>query len=143
MKKYILLLFFGFTATLNAQEIELGVAYTPQDQTNWCVAASTQCVLNYNKIFKSQCNIMNHIRKLDPTGYGGYDCCESMPTGHTHPCYKGVELGYNNEKASAKGILMHFGTLPSNVFKRTESIDEIRANLTLKRPQIIHLVNSI
>jgi len=141
MKKYILLLFWGLTCTLNAQEIKLDVAYTPQDQDNWCVAASAQCVLNYNKINKAQCDIMDYVRLLPNSEHGAFPCCLPMSGGLDHPCYKGVKLGYHNEKGSAKGILMHFGTLPSDVMPWPESIDEIRANLTLKRPQIIHLVN--
>jgi hypothetical protein len=40
MRKNILLLFFGFTLTLNAQEmIIVPVPYAKQDSTNWCVAA--------------------------------------------------------------------------------------------------------
>ena len=138
MKKYILLLFLGLTCTLYAQEIKLNVAPTPQDKDNWCVAAATKCVLGFYGINKIQCDIMDYIRAVS-SGYGGYGCCVEMPSGFSHPCDKGVPLGYHHEVGSAKGILINFGNLASAVFELPETISEIRDNLTLQRPQIIHL----
>jgi len=48
MKKYILLLFWGLTCTLNAQEIKLDVAYTPQQVITPCKAIAAARGYHYS-----------------------------------------------------------------------------------------------
>ena len=141
MKKIILLLFLGFTGTLNAQTIELNVTPAKSEKNKWCIAATTKCVLGYKGTSKSQCNIMEYIR-ANSTEHGDYNCCLTINENDPdwHPCNKGVVLGYNKEKASAKGILWHFGTIPSIAFKGNHpNTDYIRNWLTLQCPLIIHV----
>ena len=130
MKKYILLLFLGITGTLSAQKIELAVPGVKQEQTNWCVAASTKCVLDYNEIIKNQCEIMQYVR--DVTGYNN-KCCNSPQS-----CNVGAPFGYISEKGSALDILQHFG-LPVLISPKPSLIGEIRGGLEIERPKIIHL----
>jgi len=134
MKKYILLLFLGLTVTLNAQKIELAVEYVEQEETDWCSAACSKCVLDYKGINISQCNIMEYVRK-NSIGYGSTSCC-SKPVIF---CNKGVDLGIGNEKGSVKDILWNFGNLPSKGFWNSLWVSGIEDNLTQNRPLIVQL----
>jgi len=116
MKNYILLLFLGITGSLNAQEIKLNVFYVKQQETEWCSAAAAKCILDYygKKLDGkpiTQCNIMDYVRTIRPDWYGPI-CCPKPENVFQYKCNKGVDLGVFNEKASVKGILMHFGELP-------------------------------
>jgi hypothetical protein len=120
MKKYILLLFLGFTSALNAQEIKLIVDYVERKKTNWCTAAAAKCVLDFYGIKQngkpiSQCNIMEYALTVS-TGGGNLGCCSpDPPSPFEHICNKGLLLGYQNEKGSVYDILIHFGNLPCSV----------------------------
>jgi len=138
MKKYILLLFLGFTSILNAQNIELNVSHVAQYRTEWCSTAAAKCVLDYygkklpngNPI--TQCVIMDeYIRKICNShgGPNGFGCCVNMEPGFSHPCNKGVNLGVFNEKASVKGILMHFGDIPCIGFAHAQNTWYIEQSL--------------
>ena len=141
MKKIILLLFLGLTGSLYAQEIKLNVSYVEQGNTEWCSTAAVKCILDYygkklpngNPI--SQCYIMDeYIRKICNShgGPNGYGCCVQIPgyPMYLHPCNKGVYLGVFNEKASIKGILMHFGDLPCTGFEGPQNTWYIEQRLT-------------
>jgi len=118
MKKYILLLYLGLTATLNAQEIQLNVDYIEQEKTKWCGAAAAKCVFDYYKILNnqskkySQCAIMEYVRCVAGSYYGYSGCCTPDPPGFEHPCNKDIALGLNDEKGSIKAILMNLGNIP-------------------------------
>ena len=138
MKNYILLLFLGLFGTLNAQEIILDVDYVEQYRSNWCSTAAAKCILDYYGTPITQCDIMDdYIRKICNShgGPDGFGCCVNMEYGFSHPCDKPVPLGFSNEKASLKGILMHFGKLPCEKPKLGSVLfpDGIQQNLTLNR----------
>jgi len=137
MKIYTLLLFLGLTGTLNAQTLHLAVPdiknYT--NRTKWCAAAAAECVLKYNQINIGQCDIMNHVRSLDPSVYGGHPCCLDIPNFSQHPCDKGINLGFNNEKVSVKNILMHFGNIASRTHWQINP-NAIYDDLTKNHPPI-------
>jgi hypothetical protein len=110
MKKYIVLLFWGITLTLNAQFIMLPVPLVKQKKDNWCGAAAAECVLKYNKIDIGQCAIMDYVRGIEPQTYGDqYFCCDYAPS-FPHPCDKGMALGYDYETVSVHNVLMHYAT---------------------------------
>jgi hypothetical protein len=118
MKKYILLLFFGLTGTLNAQNHLLNVPFVGvyPNRSEWCAVAASECVLRYRGINKDQCKIMEeYVKKNSPShgGPNGFNCCQEIPNFSQHPCNKGVPLGYFDEKVSVKAILKYFGNLHS------------------------------
>jgi len=150
MKKYILLLFLGITGIINAQDIiKLNVSYVEQENTEWCSVAAAKCVLDYygkklpNGKPITQCIIMDEYIRLICNSHGGtygYGCCLPIPgvPMYKHPCNKPVPLGFFNEKASAKGILWHFGDLPCIGTDGTLYPGQIIDHLKLNRLLIAH-----
>ena len=139
MKKYILLLLLGLTATLNAQEIDLQAPLIEQVYTNWCGIATSQCVLRYHRHFYNQCNIMEYVRGKNPAIYGYHHCCFEDPNLPFKCNAEGIYLGVNNEQGSIKDILEHFGSIRTNAMPRYLDISEIRFYLSLQRPIILQL----
>jgi len=133
MKKYILLLFIGFTLTLHAQDIIIDVPLTIQEQSNWCGVAASQCVLRYFGPYIPQCAIMEYVRK-ETLSYGIVDCCEDVSQG----CNGGIDL-YGG-KGSVQTILSYFGNINSIAYPpRPQQIGEVSAYLRNNRPLIISL----
>jgi len=135
MKKYILLLFFGITITLNAQEftVKLDVPDIRQKETQWCWAAVSQCVLAYYGYFPQQCEIAEYARTISHwVPLGETPCCDSV-----HDCNKAV---YNcNEVADdyiIKNILMKFGNIGSDC-EDVLTTSQIRYYLQRHRPFMI------
>jgi len=137
MKKYILLLFLGFSGTLHAQTKMLIVPNVAQKESNWCSAAAAECVLKYNKKNTGQCEIMDRARLLEPLVYGGTTntefCCFPVNPNY-NPCNKGVNLGYFNEKVSVKNMLMYFGNIASEALQCAQNTWQIHNELTQGRP---------
>ena len=140
MKNYILFLFLGLTGIINAQDILLDVSHVAQGNTEWCSTAAAKCILDYygkklpNGKPITQCVIMDeYIRKICNShgGTNGYGCCLAIPgvPMQSHPCNKGVNLGVFNERASVKGILMHFGDIPCIGFEHAQNTYYIEQSL--------------
>jgi len=135
MKKYFLLFFMGLTCVLNAQKIELDVAYVNQEQPNWCTVAATKSVLDYKGIIKLQCDIMDYIRSKNPIVYGSVNCCLDLTWG----CKNAAPVGFGNEQGSAKDALLYFskGTLDSEGWWNTIWVSRIEDEIKQKRPIIV------
>jgi hypothetical protein len=134
MKKYILLLFFGAIITLNAQDLVLKVLDIRQEQTNWCWAASSSCVLDYYGYPQEQCEIAEYARIHSVWhNYGLVPCCEDASQG----CNKGGLACF--EEDMMHDILMNFGNIGNNC-TGVLSISQIQYNLKLQRPFLIRRV---
>jgi len=138
MKKYILLLFWGLTLTLNAQKIELDVYLITQEQTRWCGVAASRCVLIYYNYWPLQCDIMEYVQKIYPAIYGYTKCCKN---GSGDCNNKGLDFFGGVGSGSIGDVLEHFGPVYTSEIPFTQSIPQIRNNLTVKRPLIIQWAN--
>ena len=102
MKKYILLLFLGITITLNAQTLQIPVV--AQEQTDWCWAAVSKCVLEYYGYSHTQCEIAEYTRSVSTWhNYGTTPCCTDALQGCNYGNYNYGQTG------SIEDILAHFG----------------------------------
>jgi len=137
MKKYILLLFWGMTFTLNAQDIKVDVPIAIQEYDKWCGVAASQCVLRYFGPYVLQCTIMEYVRK-ETFSYGIVDCCVDVNQG----CNAGGIDLYGG-KGSVQAILSYFGTINSIAYPYNYPMpDRIGAYLRNDRPLIISLKNN-
>ena len=135
MKKYILLLFWGITFTLSAQDINIIVPIATQEQSNWCGIAASQCVLSYFGPYVQQCAIMEYVRK-ETLSYGIANCCVDVNQG----CNAGGIDLYGG-KGTVQAILSYFGTINSIAYPAYPWISEIIAYLRSDRPLIVSLEN--
>ena len=126
MKKYILLLFLSITITVSAQV--LTVPAIKKEQTEWCWAASSACVLAYYGYWERQCDIAEYVR-LNGSSHGSTNCCANALQG----CNKGASF---NDIAN---ILMKFGNIKSAQADIPLIIDAIQFHLNKRCPIIIRL----
>jgi len=130
MKKSILLLFLGITITLSAQTIKLNVPAIKKEQTEWCWAASSKCVLVYYGYWEQQCDIAEYVRNNGTLyNYGTTPCCTNASLG----CNQGVSL---NDIAN---ILVNFGNIRNAQAGNPIGISEIRFHLNKQCPIIMRL----
>jgi hypothetical protein len=139
MRQFILFFFLGFAFTLQAQEeysTKLDIADIRQEQTNWCWAASTQCVLAYYGYSKEQCEIAEYARTHSVWhNYGSTPCCEDASQG----CNKGGLACF--EEDMLFDILLHFGNIKSEC-KGIITTSQIQYYLKLHRPFLIRRVKN-
>jgi len=131
MKKYILLSLWGITITLNAQNAQtLNVPAVVQEQTEWCWAAVSKCVLDYYGYSHTQCEIAEYTRSVSTWhNYGTTPCCTDALQGCNYENYNFGQTG------SIQDILAHFG-VANDSLNSYLSISNIRNNITIKRPFI-------
>ena len=134
MKKYIVLLFLGATITLNAQvDIELDVPTVYQEQTNWCWAASSKCVLEYYDFKHSQCEIADYVRQNDTLhDLGDTPCCNVL-----NECNKSAAFNGGPGSGSLQDILVHFGKIPNDVTAKCLTLPKIEEHIREDCPIII------
>jgi len=139
MKKYFLFLFLGATVTLNAQEytVILEVPDIRQQETQWCWAAVSQCVLAYYSYFPQQCEIADYARTISHwVNLGETPCCDSE-----HDCNKAT---YNCSEVAddyiIKNILVRFGNI-GNICEDVLTDSQIHYHLERHRPFIIFRKN--
>ena len=130
MKKHILLLILGITISLNAQELKVPIVI--QEQTDWCWAAVSKCVLDYYGHSKQQCEIAEYTRSVSTWhNYGTTPCCTDASQGCNYENYLYGRAG------SIQDILEHFGDIGSNGDAVVLSISDIRYSFSLQRPFIV------
>ncbi len=114
-----------------AQTYKADVAVTRQEQTNWCWAANSKCILNYYGFTtNSQCNIVEYARTQNTGTFGTTACCTS-PSGK---CNNPNELKGNG---AVQGMLSHFGKIQSTVSDGPIAVSKIQSELGARRPFII------
>jgi len=134
MKKYFLLLFLGFTGSLNAQ-ILLNLPKATQLEDKWCAVACSQSVLRYFGPYIPQCEIMEFVRK-ESLSYGFVCCCDDASQG----CNAGINL-YGAKKNSVQYILSYCGEINSIGVVGWLWPYEVSAYIRNNRPLIINLQN--
>jgi len=134
MKKYFLLLFWGLSITLSAQDYCLDVKYIKKEQTNWCGIASTKCVLDYYNFERRQCELAERVRtgcSWDYLGY--YDCCVTAAWG----CNTPISLN------CLQYILENVGNIQTYPANNPYDHNGIQHHLQFQRPIIMRWENII
>ncbi|MDR2970498.1 MAG: T9SS type A sorting domain-containing protein [Bacteroidales bacterium] len=134
MKKYILLLLLGITITVNAQ-VCLVVPKILQEQSEWCWAAASKCVLDYYGFVHQQCEIAEYVRLNGIfNNLGLVNCCVDPLQG----CNQGTST--TGGTGSIEDILVEFGNI-ANAPAKTLDMSGIEFHLNLQRPLIIRWEN--
>ena len=129
-KKYILLIFLGVSITANSQV--LNVPEITQEQTEWCWAGVSKCVLEYYGYPHLQCEIAEYTRNVSTWhNFGSTPCCDNALQGCNYWNYSWGEMG------SIQDILVHFGSIYNYVVGAFLSIADIQNNINQQRPFII------
>ena len=113
-----------------AQPYQANVPTKSQEQTNWCWATDSQCILEYYGTKKKQCEIVEYARTLQTGTFGSSPCCTS-PSGK---CNNPNEIKYNY---GITGMLEHFGSLQSTVTANQLPVATMTTVLGEKRPFVI------
>ena len=124
------MLLCSYFTTANAQI--LGVKKITQEQTEWCWAATSACILDYYKKPIQQCTIAEFARKNSKEiNFGKVDCC-------IKPYDSCNQSNYNwGDPGSIEAILEHFGGIESIGVPRSLHRDTIAIELTNNRPFIM------
>lgn len=102
-----------------------------QTQTNWCWATDSQCILEYYGTKKTQCEIVEYARTLQPSTFGSSNCCGgSVPS----KCNNPNEIKYNY---GITGMIDHFGSIKGTAQDGPISASKVTSELTAKRPFVI------
>jgi len=109
--------------TLTAQIYQANVSVVKQEQTNWCWAADSKCVLDYYGFPQTQCTINNFA-------WSKTTCCSS-PSG----CNQTNQVSGTN--GAIDKILLHFGNLNSVRTYGAYTTSKVSTVLGAKRPFII------
>ena len=129
--KTIIILFFGII-TISANAQILNVPEITQEQTEWCWAAVSKCVLDYYNFPYLQCEIAEYTRNVSTWhNFGSTPCCNSALQGCN---YWNYNWGVNG---SIQDILVHFGSISNYGVGSPLSISDIQNNINQHRPFII------
>jgi hypothetical protein len=125
MKKYIIALATIFYSIVTYAQV-LTVPLATQEQTNWCWAACSKCVLGHYGQNYSQCQIAEYTRTVATwNDYGPSNCCVNASNGCNWVNYNWGQTG------SIQDILQHFGSIVnvgSAVFTTSQITTEVAAN---------------
>ncbi|MEO6903616.1 MAG: T9SS type A sorting domain-containing protein [Bacteroidia bacterium] len=115
---------------LYGQSQVLDVPVVRQEQTQWCWAADSRCVLKFYGVDQSQCSIVEYARSLNPSRFGSRNCC---PTSSSNCNQTNFTVG----ESGIEGMLKHFGNLNPVVIGKYIPVSRIDSEFTAKRPFII------
>lgn len=123
MKK-ILFFFIILMNVLSLKSQVLDVKEIFQEQTEWCWAGVSACILDYYCAPTSQCEIADYTRTVSTWhDFGDENCC-SNPSGDCN--YWNYNWG---NSGSIKDILIHFGALSNTGVGSSFSKTKIRSEL--------------
>ena len=134
MKKFrtffvIVLVIGSLNIKIDAQIINVPLVI--QEQTNWCWAASSACVLDYYGFTNAQCTIADYTRTVATWhNFGSVNCCTDPSQGCNYWNYMFGDPG------SVQDILIHFGNLNTNIIFSYLSIPQIQTEEAAGRPFI-------
>jgi hypothetical protein len=111
-------------------QYQVPISVVRQEQNQWCWDANSKCILQYYGFKVTQCAIAEYCRSVNPSYFGGSNCC-------SNPGGKCNSPNYLDGASGVKGVLKHFGNLESNPMERVISVNEINTEMTGKRPYII------
>lgn len=115
---------------LYGQSLMLDVPVVRQEQTQWCWAADSKCVLKYYGMDEEQCVIVEHARKLNPARFGSRNCCPKNTSNCNQP-------NFLDGASGIEGMLKHFGNLKPLVIKKYIPVTQIESELAANKPFII------
>ncbi len=115
----------------NAYSQILDVPEITQEQTEWCWAGVSKCVLDYYGYPIEQCQIADYTRQVNNWhNFGSTDCCEDASQGCNYWNYNWDYPG------SIQDILVHFGEI-QNYGTYHLSLNSIINEISSRRPFII------
>jgi hypothetical protein len=133
MKKIVIILsliIFSFCTGLKAQV--LNVPEVIQEQTQWCWAGVSKCILDYYGYPHTQCEIAEYARTVITwTSYGTTDCCVNPNVGCN---YWNYNYGY---PGSIQDILLHFGSITGYGTGSALSLTNVQQEITAGHPFVV------
>ena len=107
MKRLTHIILLSMLAAQGRAQI-LSVPLVAQEQSNWCWAGCSKCILNYYGNTLSQCTIADYTRRTITWGsMGTTDCCTNPHLGCDSTNYEAGHAG------SIQDILLHFSHIQS------------------------------
>jgi hypothetical protein len=132
----LIIAIFVFCAFLQANIYSqvINVPSVIQEQTQWCWAASSACVLDFYGDITAQCTIAEYTREVSTScnsnNYGTTNCCSNATLGCN-------QWNYNwGCPGSIQDILTHFGFIETNSISDSLSLPAIQTEITAGRPFI-------
>lgn len=132
----LIIAIFVFCACWQARLLSqvINVPQVIQEQTQWCWAASSACVLDYYGGNTAQCTIAEYTREVstscNPNNYGTTNCCSNATLGCN-------QWNYNwGCPGSIQDILTHFGFIETNSISDSLSLAAVQTEITGGRPFI-------
>lgn len=126
MKNYFLSLILICSLAVPSKSQVLGVRLVVQEQSEWCWAGCTKCILNYYRDSISQCTIADYVRTVATWhSFGTTNCCTNASLGCN---YWNYNWGTNG---SIQDILVHFANIANHgvpTLTTAEITSEIAAN---------------
>ena len=115
---------------------EAQVRYVPlvtQEQSQWCWAGCSKCMLNYYGDSISQCQIAEYAReRVTWMSYGTVNCCADPDSGCNNPNYEA------NTNGSIQDILTHFAHIYSMEQTGPLSKSDVATNLAENKLFVEH-----
>lgn len=103
----------------------LGVGVVAQEQTQWCWAGCSKCILSYYGKTMSQCDIAEYARQqVTWASFGTVNCCANPDAGCNNPNYEA------NHAGSIQDILWHFDHIQSVETSGPLTLTQIADQLT-------------
>ncbi|MFA4852040.1 MAG: T9SS type A sorting domain-containing protein [Bacteroidales bacterium] len=133
MKKFLIIsIFFILLVTGYIKAQVLNVPQVIQEQSEWCWAGVTKCVLDYYGYPNQQCTIAEYARTVITwTNYGSVNCCVDPNQGCN---YWNYNYGYTG---SIQDILVHFGNIQNYGIGNTLTLNQINTEIAGGRPFIV------
>jgi len=123
----IFLLYLLISGAANAQI--LNVKRITQENSQWCWAGVSACVLNYYGQDIKQCDIAEFTRtheQFTDISFGGSPCCQSPATCNNWNYMDGGA-------GSLQDIMMHFDELPTTMIMTSITKDQVAATLAANK----------
>ncbi len=131
MKKTIyIIIIFLFSYNVSNSQI-LNVNQIIQEQTEWCWAGVTKCVLDYYGHIHAQCEIAEYTRTVATWhNFGSVNCCTNPNYGCNYWNYNWGSIG------SIQDILIHFGSINNYGLNTYMAQNFINTEINAQRPFI-------
>jgi hypothetical protein len=114
-------------------QVLVDVSYKIQAQSEWCWAASSQCLLSYYGYSVSQCDIAEYARGNNLRyNYGNVNCCTD-PTQGCNNINDLFDISFLNA-GTVSDILNHFGYLSSSRYNRALTLSEVQTQISAQNP---------
>jgi hypothetical protein len=133
MKKFLLVYFSLLISVSSITKAQvLNVPQVIQEQTQWCWAGCSKCILDYYGNQNAQCTIAEYARTVITwTSFGTMDCCVDPSQGCNYWNYLWGSLG------SIQDILIHFDSIQSYGINSTISQSQITTEISAGRPFVV------